>query len=100
MRIGIVLSNELLNLGNQFLDALERTTANGSLGDDVEPGSVGGCVVNLITRVGSQPPLDSRMLVGSIVIYDQMDCSIVKSVLYLGKKRGHSWKLVQPRYQI
>ena len=83
MRIGIVLSNELLNLGNQFLDALERTTANGSLGDDVEPdfhlvepGSVGGCVVNLVTRVGSQPPLDSWMLVGSIVIYDQMDFHI------------------------
>jgi hypothetical protein len=33
----------------------------------VEPGSVGGCVVNLVTRVGSQPPLDSWMLVGSIV---------------------------------
>jgi hypothetical protein len=37
MRIAVVLSNELLNLGNQVLDALERTTANGSLGDDVEP---------------------------------------------------------------
>jgi len=55
MRIAVVLSNELLNLGHQVLDALERATANGSLGDDVEPhfhlvepGSVGGCVVNLI----------------------------------------------------
>ena len=32
--------------------------------------------MNLITRVGSQPSLDSRMLVGSIVIYDKMDCHI------------------------
>ena len=37
MRIAVVLSNELFNLGNQVLDALERTTANCSLGDDVEP---------------------------------------------------------------
>jgi hypothetical protein len=37
MSIAVVLGNELLNLGNEDLDALERTTANGSLGDDVEP---------------------------------------------------------------
>ena len=36
MRIAVVLSNELLNLGNQVLHALERTTAYGSLGDYVE----------------------------------------------------------------
>jgi hypothetical protein len=37
VRIAVVLSNELLNLSNQILDALERTMANGSLGDYVEP---------------------------------------------------------------
>ena len=53
MRIAVILSDEPLNLGNQVLDALERATANGPLGDDVEPdfhlvepGSVGGYVVN------------------------------------------------------
>jgi hypothetical protein len=37
MGIDVVLRNELLNLGNQILDAFAYTTANGSLGDYVEP---------------------------------------------------------------
>jgi hypothetical protein len=37
MRIAVVLSNKLLNLGNHVLHALERTTASGSLGDYLEP---------------------------------------------------------------
>jgi hypothetical protein len=37
MRIAVIVSDEPLNLGNQILYALERATANGPLGDDVEP---------------------------------------------------------------
>src|ERR1700720_4323162 len=65
---------------HQLADAAERPAANGLLGDEaepalhlVEPAGVGGGVVEVVARPPRQPGLDLGMLVGAVVVRDQMD---------------------------
>src|SRR6202008_2022720 len=62
-----------------FFDAAEGSPTDGLLRDDVEPdfhlvepGRVGRREVHVVTGACCQPALDARMLVGSVVINDQM----------------------------
>ena len=80
MRSAVVLANELLDPGDKGFHAPESPASNSLLGDDVEPdfhliqpGGVGGCVVNLETGMGSQPSFNFGMLVGGVVVDHQMD---------------------------
>src|ERR1700682_1148745 len=70
---------ERFYFGNKFFDAAEGAPTNGRLRDDVEPdfhlvepGRVGGREVHVVTGACCQPALDARMLVGSIVIDNQV----------------------------
>jgi hypothetical protein len=78
--LGIVGSDEVLDLGYQFFDAAEGAAANGLLGDDVEPdfnliqlGSMGRGEIHLNAGVRDQPALHARMLVRGVVVHDQGD---------------------------
>jgi hypothetical protein len=83
--LGLILGrHELLNLGNQLPVAREASAANGSVGADpkpalhqVDPGSVGGLVVNREARPLRQPVLDFWVLVGAVVIHNQMDVQVL-----------------------
>jgi len=60
---------------DEFFHTLERSPANGSLGDDIkpnfhliEPGSISGRIVNLITWMGREPSFNLRMFMSSVII--------------------------------
>jgi hypothetical protein len=65
---------------HQLADVAERPAPNGLLGDEaepalhlIEPTGVGGSVVDVIARSARQPGLNLGMLVGAVVVRDQMD---------------------------
>ena len=71
--------DESFDFGDQFFDAAEGAATDGLLRDDVEPdfhlvepGGVGWREVQVVTGSRCQPALDARMLVGRVVIHDQM----------------------------
>src|SRR6266852_2925177 len=71
--------DEGFDFGNKFFDAAKGAPTDGLLGDDiepdfhlVEPGSVGGREVHVVAGACCQPALDTRMLVGGIVIDNQV----------------------------
>lgn len=76
----MVLLDKLIDFRNQLFDTLKGSSPNGPLCNQVEPDlhlieprSIGGCIVNLVTGMSCQPALDLGMLMGGIVINHQMD---------------------------
>ena len=71
--------DEAFDFGDKFFDAAEGAATDGLLRDDVEPdfhlvepGRVGRCEVHVVAGACCQPALDARMLVGRVVVNDQM----------------------------
>ena len=84
----VVGTNEAVDFGHEVPDAAETASADGLLGDQVEPdlhmiepGRVGRRIVDVITRTGRQPLFDLGMFVRGIVIDDQMEIQILRDVL-------------------
>lgn len=78
--MGIVLFHESVDLARQLLDSGERATADGLPRDEpepaldlVDPRGVGGCVMHVVTGPAGQPRLHLGMLVGGVVVNDQID---------------------------
>jgi len=72
-------SDVILNRSDQFLHAMERAATQALLGqvakptfDQVEPGTGRGREVQVQARMNAQPVLDIRMLMGGVVIHDQV----------------------------
>ena len=72
--------DEVVNSGDQMFDAPETTSANRLLGDEseptfdlIEPGRVGGSVVDLEAWSLCQPESYLCMLMGGVVVDDQMN---------------------------
>lgn len=81
-----VLVHEGVDPEGQFLDVGERAAADGLLRDQPEPalnlmdsGGVGGGVVHVVAGPASQPGVDPGMLVGGVVVDNEMDV----------ERRGH-----------
>ena len=81
---GVVVMDKPFDFGDRFFDAAEGSSTDDLLGDDVEPdfhlvepGRVGRCEVHVITGACGQPALDAWMLVGDIVIDDQVHVKIL-----------------------
>ncbi len=80
---GVVLLDELLDPGNEFLDTFERSPADGALGNEVEPdldlvepgGRCGG-EVHVVSGPRRQPTLDGRMLVRGVVVHDEVNVQL------------------------
>ena len=78
----IVISDIGVDFLYQFADAAKGAAPNCLLGDEpepalhlVEPTCVSGGVVEVIAGVAGEPGLDLGMLVGAVVVGDQMDLS-------------------------
>ena len=74
------MSDVGVDLVHQFFDIAERAAPDGLLGDEaepaldlIEPTRIGRSVVHVIARMTDQPGLDLGMLVGAVVVRDQMD---------------------------
>src|SRR5260370_6600127 len=62
---------------------MKRAATDGALSDEgkeafdlVEPGGIGGREVNVPTRTACEPSSDLRMLVGGVVVDDEMDVEL------------------------
>ncbi|MDQ1404869.1 MAG: hypothetical protein QOG55_498, partial [Acidobacteriaceae bacterium] len=78
--LGIVGSDEVIDLSHQFFDAAKGAPTNGFLGDDVkpdfhliQPGSIGGSEMHLHAGMRGQPALHAGMLVRGVVVHDEVD---------------------------
>ena len=76
----IVLLHEGVDFTSQFLDVGEGAAADGLLGDEpepaldlVDPGGVGGSAVHMVAGSARQSGFDFGVLVGGVVVYDEMD---------------------------
>ena len=86
--------DEAFDLGDKFFDAAEGAATDGLLRDDVEPdfhlvepGRVGRCEVHVVAGACCQPALDARMLLGSVVINDQMHVESFRDTgVYMAQK--------------
>src|SRR5258708_17296044 len=78
--IGIVMSDEAVDFANEVDDGDEGAAADGALGDQgeealdlVEPGSVGRGEVKMPARPPCEPRPDLGVLMGGVVVDDEMD---------------------------
>ena len=79
----------VLDLGNEFFDALEGSTSDSFLGNDVEPdfdliepGGIGRSVMHVPSFVGGQPALYLWMLVCRIVVDHDVHIELRRNVLF------------------
>ncbi len=99
-----VVSEVLVDLVHQFAHAPERTAPDGLLRDQgepaldlVEPACVGRGVMKVEARMPRQPGFDPRMLVGGVVISDQMDREPGRKVAVEVIKKGAKFLVAMAR---
>ena len=80
-------ADEAVDFFDEVGGGLEGTTTDGALGDEceepfdlVEPGRVGGREVNVPTRAAGEPSSDFGMLVGGVVVDDEMDVELDRHI--------------------
>ena len=83
----IVLRNIILDGGGEFLDAAKHTAANPFGGeiteeslDHVQPGGGGGGEMDVESLVALEPSFHLGVLVGGVVVYDEVDLFVVGSL--------------------
>ena len=84
----VVVVDVVLDFSSKFFDTLERSTPDRFLRDNVEPdfdlvqpGGVGWSIVDVPSFMGSEPTLDSRMLVCGIVVNHDVHIELLRDVL-------------------
>ena len=81
--IGVVVVGEAADLLLELGDGGEGTAADGLLRDEVEsdldlvePGGVGGGEVDVVAGPVGEPALDAGVLVGAVVVDDEVDVEV------------------------
>jgi hypothetical protein len=84
--VAVVVVDEFFDPSNEFADAAEAATANSLLCNEtepafdlVEPGGICGCVVDLEARPLGEPGAHFAVLVGSVVVDDQVHIQMVRN---------------------
>ncbi len=77
LTVGVVIVDELIDALNELLDAGERASADGLVGDQckealdlIQPRAVSRDEVHVPAWPTRQPGLDLRMIVGGVVVHD------------------------------
>ena len=85
--LGVIVCDESVDLLRELLDTAESAPTNGALSDDVEPNlylveprRIGGRKMDMVAGAGGKPALDSRMLMGGVVVDDQVDVKVSRNV--------------------
>ena len=83
MRAGVIVVGEAEDLLLELGDRGEGAAADGLSGDDIEPdldlvkpGGVGGSEMNVVAWPGGEPALDLGVLVGAVVVDDEVDIEV------------------------
>ena len=78
-------SRELVDAGDEILDAAEAAAADGPLGNQsepsfhlIEPGRISGRVMNVESGSRGEPDTHLGVFMGRVVIYDQMHVERVR----------------------
>jgi len=78
--VQIVVLNKLIDFRNQFFDTFESPSTNCPLGDEVEPdfhlikpGSISRRIMNFVTGMSRQPPLDLGVFMGGVIVNYQVN---------------------------
>src|SRR5215469_2307362 len=79
LRVAVRVLHVVVDFGNQFLHAAERSPANGSLRDAVEPdlhlvepGGISRSEVDMESWPCGEPAPNSQVLVGGVIIHDDV----------------------------
>lgn len=82
-----MIADEAVDFFDEVGGGNERATTDSALGDEgeeafdlVEPGGVGGREVNVPTRTAGEPRSDLGMLVGGVVVDDEMDVELGRHI--------------------
>ena len=80
-------ADEAVDFFDEVGGGLEGATTDGALGDEgeeafdlVEPGGISGREVNVPTRTAGEPSSDLGMLVGGVVVDDEMDVELGRHI--------------------
>src|SRR6516225_6346025 len=83
--IGVVMTDEVHNIGAQSLDAAIDAAPDLFVGDEreetlnlIEPGRTGRREMDVPARPFGEPVADQRSLVGGVVVHDEMDIEIAR----------------------
>src|SRR5262249_24044320 len=86
-RICVVITDEAVDFFDEVGGGFERATTNSALSDEseesfdqVEPGGVGRREVKVPARAAGEPGSDFGMLVGGIVVDDEMDVELGRHI--------------------
>lgn len=73
------MRHKKIDLFDQLFNAVKGSTSYGLLGDEVksdfyliEPGGIGRCVVDVEARTTCKPAMNLRMLVGCVIVNNQV----------------------------
>ena len=83
----VVMADEAVDLFDEVGGGDERAATDGALSDEgeeafdlVEPGGIGGREVNVPTRTAGEPGSDLGMLVGGVVVDNEMDVELDRHI--------------------
>jgi hypothetical protein len=83
----VASADEAIDFFDKVGGGLEGATTDDALGDEgeeafdlVEPGGIGGREVNVPTRTAGEPSSDLGMLVGGVVVDDEMDVELGRHI--------------------
>ena len=105
--VGVVGADLVVDSVYQIFAALKRALADGLLGDEpepafhlVEPGRVGWCEVDMVARPCSQPGSDFEVLVGGVIVADQMNLQVGRDVAIYVAEKGRKLLMAMPGFAL
>lgn len=105
--MAVVLGNEVIDLSDELFDAAEGAAANRLVGNQskealnlIQPGAVGRDEMNVPARPLGQPRFDLRMLVGAVVIDDQMNIELRWYRGFDTAQEGEEFLMTVPRLAV
>ena len=99
-----MVPNELLNGVNQFWHASEHASPDPFRGefaeeafDQIEPGAARGCEMHMESGMPLEPPLHLRVLVGRIVVGDEMQGFVLGGLSINQPQEGEPFRVAMAR---
>ena len=100
-------ADEVVDFFDEFAGGLERAATDLTLGDEskeafylIEPGGIGRREVNVPTRTTCEPGSDLGMLVGGVVVDDEMDIELGRHIGLDVTQEGEKLLMTMARFAL
>jgi hypothetical protein len=107
LRICVVSADEAVDFFDEVGGGIEGATTDRALGDErkeafdlVEPRGVGGDEVNMPTRTAREPRSDLGMLVGGVVVDDEMDIQLGRHIGFDVTQEGEEFLMTMAGFAL